>query len=108
MATLTASSIDRQNNGSLTLHMVSFASVGTGGDTWASGFPTGVVKGYWANATTGVLPQVDGTGAGEGTALTMTTMNMNGVNVGYSDSTGTFTIYSNYTSAVVLNVWSLT
>jgi len=105
MATLTASSIDRQNNGSLTLHMVSFASVGTGGDTWASGFPTGVVMGYWANATTGVLPEVGGTTDG---VVVMNTMNVNGVNVGYTDTTGTFTIYSNYPSAVVLNVWSLT
>jgi len=109
MATLTAASVDRYNNGSLTLHRVVFASVGTGGDTWASGFPAGVVVGAWANATTGALPEVNGTHtATSGTYLTVNTLNVNGVNVGYTDSTGTFTIYSNYTSKVVLNIWSLT
>lgn len=49
MAALTASSVIRENVGSLTLHIVSFSAV-TGDDTWASGLDTGVV-GYWANDT---------------------------------------------------------
>ena len=108
MAALTSPTIRRENNGSLTLHQFTFASVGTGGDTYVSGFPTGVVVGYWANATTGVVPEIGAViDTGASSAVTSTN-HMNGTNVGYVDSTATFTINTNYPSAVVLNVWSTT
>ena len=47
MAALTASSVIRENVGSLTLHIVDFTAV-TGDDTYASGLGTNVVN-QWAN-----------------------------------------------------------
>lgn len=78
---LTAATIDRESNGSLTLHRVTFSSVTSAGDTWASGLPN--VWGYWANVT-----------SSQGVLTTS-----GGVNV--VNSSGTFTIVPNLHNAPV-------
>ena len=52
MGALTAASVKRESMGSLTMHLVHFASVTSGatGDTWTSGLPN--IKAAWAIATT--------------------------------------------------------
>jgi len=52
MSALTATSITKESMGSLTMHIVKFASVSSGatGDTWTSGLPNIVCA--WAQATT--------------------------------------------------------
>lgn len=52
MSALTAASIKRESMGSLTMHLVHFASVSSGatGDTWDSGLPN--IAMAWAMATT--------------------------------------------------------
>lgn len=52
MAALTAASVTKESMGSLTLHIVKFASVSSGatGDTWSSGLPN--IVNAWAQATT--------------------------------------------------------
>jgi len=49
MAEISPTSTIRENVGSLTLHIATFAATADDGDTWASGLPN--VVGYWANGT---------------------------------------------------------
>jgi hypothetical protein len=71
MSALTAASINQENIGSLTLHIVNFTAV-TGADTYASGLGTNVVS-FWATS------KFNGG----------TTTTGNGISV--SNSSGTFT-----------------
>ena len=50
MAAVTPSTLQRENVGSLTLYIATFANTTDDGDTYASGLGTNVV-GYWANGT---------------------------------------------------------
>lgn len=70
MGAVSASSVLRENVGSLTLHIVTFANTTDDGDTWASGLPN--VVGFWANGTDDA-----------------TTQGNTGIDV--SESSGTFT-----------------
>jgi len=61
---LTASSIIQESMGSLKLHIVTFASVATAGDTYTSGIP-GIVA-VWASATTAAATSTQGNGCAAG------------------------------------------
>jgi hypothetical protein len=63
---LTASTIVRESMGSMTLHIVTFATVTTAADTYSSGLP-GIVA-VWANATTCNSLGLNGASAGLTTA----------------------------------------
>jgi hypothetical protein len=68
---LTASTVVRESLGSLTLHIATFATVNTAGDTWESKIP-GVVA-CWATALTATAALTDhGVNAGLKTASTGT------------------------------------
>jgi hypothetical protein len=84
---LTAATYTRESMGSLTLNIVTFATVTSAGDTWTSGLPNAVA--YWANATTGSSPYI-------------------GCNVSFAASTGIFTITPEQTSDVILYVGTRT
>jgi len=49
MAAITPTGVLRENAGSTTLHIATFAATADDGDTWASSIPH--ILGYWANGT---------------------------------------------------------
>jgi len=68
MAAITPSSVYKENAGSMTLHIATFAGTADDGDTWASSIPH--VIGYWANGTDDPTTQAS---AGVDVALSGTT-----------------------------------
>lgn len=100
MAALTAATVLRESNGSLTLHKITFSSVTTG-DTWASGLPN--VIGAWANVTSGTIC----TATVDTATSASTIVSANGISV--IESSGTFTLYPSANAVpVTLNIWSKT
>lgn len=71
MAAITPSSVLRENAGSMTLHIATFAATADSGDTWASAIAH--IIGFWANG-----------------ADTPTVQTVEGIDVALSSSTFTF------------------